>query len=170
LAIGDRVVTLAGAVRPIKWIGRRSYSGAFLLRNRDLWPVRIRRGALGQGLPKRELYLSSHHALFLDGLLVPAECLVNGASICRCRCPELVEYFHIELDSHDILLAEGAPAESFLDCNDRGVFHNAAEFALLYPGEAAQRRRFCAPRLDAGFRVEAVRRRLLSPSEVRAAG
>ena len=70
-----------------------------------------------------------------------------------------VEYIHVELDSHDAILAEGAASETFLDDDSRGVFHNAAEFAARYP-DAAAAGGFCAPRVESGFALEAVRRRL----------
>jgi hypothetical protein len=151
-----------GAAKPIKWIGRRSYRGAFLLRNSDLWPILVKPGALGPGAPARGLYISGHHALFIDGLLIPVECLVNGSSIRRCDCPDEIEYFHIDLESHDVIFAEGTPAETFVDCDGRGIFHSAHEFALLYPGEERPRWTFCAPRVEAGRKLDAVRRRLLA--------
>lgn len=160
LSIGDRVVTFCGKARPIKWVGRRSYKGAFLLRHSDMWPIRVAAGALAPAVPRRHLYLSAHHALFLDGLLIPVECLVNGGSITRCDCPDEIAYFHIELESHDVIMAEGAAAETFVDCGNRGIFHNACEFALLYPAEEARRQGFWAPRVEAGGELEAVRRRL----------
>ena len=55
--------------------------------------------------------------------------------------PERVAYFHVELDSHDVIVAEGAAAETFVDCDSRRMFHNAVEFAVLYPGEDAPRYR-----------------------------
>jgi hypothetical protein len=161
LSIGHRVVTLAGAMRAIKWIGRRSYRGAFFARNSDLWPICVKAEALGPGMPRRDLYLSAHHALYFDGLLIPVECLVNGRSIVRCPCPDEIEYFHLELDSHDVILAEGAAAETFVDCDSRQIFQNASEFALLYPGEEPARWAFCAPRIEAGRELDAIRRRLL---------
>jgi hypothetical protein len=162
LQIGHKVLTLAGDKRRIKWIGRRGYRGAFLLRNSDMWPIRVKAGALAADAPRRDLYLSAKHALFLEGLLVPVECLVNGSSIVRCQCPDEIEYFHIELSSHDVILAEGAAAETFVDCDDRQIFHNACEFALLYPGEEPARWRFCAPRVEAGHDLDRIRRRLIA--------
>jgi hypothetical protein len=97
--------------------------------------------------------------MFLDGLLVPARCLVNGTTIVQERELEHVDYFHVELDSHDIILAEGASSESFLDDDSRGMFHNAQEFAAQYP-DAPASGRFCAPKVDDGYELEAIRRRL----------
>ncbi len=97
--------------------------------------------------------------MFLDGVLIPARCLVNGSTITVKRKLERVDYFHVELDSHDVLLAEGAPSESFLDDNSRGMFHNASEFAVLCP-DATAPGRFCAPKVTDGYELEAIRRRL----------
>ncbi len=70
-----------------------------------------------------------------------------------------VDYCRVKLDSHDVLLAEGAASESYLDDDSRGMFHNAAEFVALYPG-APMPGSFCTPKVDEGCQLEAVRRRL----------
>ena len=160
LAIGDRLVTVSGAARPLRWIGRRAYSGRFAAGNRDVLPVLFRAGSLGDDLPRRDLWVSPLHAMYLDGHLVPALALVNGASIIQAETVDQVEYFHLELESHDILLAEGAPAESFLDDDSRGMFHNAAEYRALYPDAVAEPARYCAPRLEEGAMLHALHRRL----------
>ena len=159
LAIGDSVVTASGARRPIRWIGRRAYSRRFLASNPGAQPVRIRAGALAEGVPRRDLLVSADHAMFLDGMLVPAGCLVNGTTILRDRGPERLEYYHVELETHDVILAEGAPSETFMDDDSRGLFHNAAEFTALYPQQASPAW-FCAPRVEHGPELEALRRRL----------
>lgn len=160
LVIGDRVRTLCRGLRPIRWIGRRSYSGRFAAGNRDVLPVMFRAGCLGDGLPRRDLFVSPLHAMFLDGVLVPASGLINGTSIVQVEAMDEVAYFHIELDSHDVILAEGAPSETFVDDDSRGMFHNAAEFARLYPDLAAEPARYCAPRIEDGVELEAIRGRL----------
>ncbi len=160
LGIGDRVVTLDGRAKPIKWIGRRSYSGAIPTGLRDVIPIMIKQGALGDDLPRRDLIVSPLHAMYCDGMLVPAEHLVNGITILRAPEIDPIRYFHIELDQHDVVYAEGAPAETFVDCDSRAMFHNAAEFDSLYPGDATPRWRYCAPRVEGGERLDAIKRAL----------
>ncbi len=100
----------------------------------------------------------------LDGLLAPARCLVNGVMIRREAGVAQVDYVHVELDSHDVILAEGAASETFLDDDSHRVFHNAGEFAALCAGAEAVGE-FCAPRVESGFGVEAARRRLSRVAE-----
>ncbi len=159
LAIGDTVVTAAGQHRPVRWIGRRSYVGRFLIANPTVQPIRFRAGSLGDNLPRRDLLVSPEHAMFLDGLLVPAGCLVNGRSIAQERGLDRVDYFHVELDTHDVLLAEGAPSESFVDDDSRAMFANADEFAPQYDDPRFPAT-FCARRVDQGVELEAIRQRL----------
>ena len=154
LMIGDGLMTVSGAVRPLRWIGTRSYAGRFLSGNRALHPVLIRQGALGEGLPRRDLHVSPEHAMYLDGVLVPACALIDGVAVLQPRPGGQVEYFHLELDSHDVILAEGAPSESFLDDGSRGTFHNAATAECGAPGD------HCAPRVVDGWQLDAVRRRI----------
>jgi hypothetical protein len=157
LRIGDAVRTCGGRMRSIRWIGRRSYDGRFAAANRNVWPILIRAGALDAGLPSRDLYVSPRHAMFLDGVLIPAGELVNGVTILRGTPMGRVDYYHVELDTHDIILAEGAPSESYNDHDNRQMFHNAAEYAALYPQHDPQPAQDCAPRLEQGAIVEAVR-------------
>ncbi|OUI93295.1 hypothetical protein HK19_14040 [Acetobacter persici] len=164
LEIGDRLVTRDGALRPIRWIGRRAYDGRFAAGRTDIMPVRIAAGALGNGLPRRDLVISPLHAMFLLGVLVPAHALVNGQTITQAENVSVIEYIHIELETHDIIYAEGAPSETFVDDGSRGMFHNAHEFAELYPDAEPAAPRYCAPRVEDGEALEIVRR-YLAPAE-----
>jgi Hint domain len=162
LAIGDRVVMLSGAAKPIRWIGQRTYDGRFVAGNRAILPIRVAAGALGDGAPRRDLWVSPGHALYIDEVLVQAEQLVSGATIIQEIAVERLEYFHIELDAHDILFADSAPAESYVDCDNRGKFHNAADFAFLYPDDDRPRWQYCAPLLQWGSpKPNAIRAALL---------
>jgi autotransporter-associated beta strand protein len=160
LAIGDRVVTASGQTRPIKWIGKRSYGGRFLMGRKDILPIRIEAGAIEDNVPKRDLLISPHHAMLIDGVLIEGKDLVNGVTIAQVEQADKVEYFHIELESHDVLLAEGAASESFIDDDSRGMFHNAHEFAKLYPDAGQKLAVYCAPRVEEGPALDQVQRRL----------
>lgn len=116
---GDLVRTADGGLRPVRWIGRNAVSRRFADPLRVL-PIRIGAGALAEGVPRRDLLVSPSHAVLIDDLLVQANALVNGATIVREHdVPMEFTYYHVELDTHSLLLAEDAPVESFLqDFND----------------------------------------------------
>ena len=165
LRIGDRVVTASGAAPPIQWIGYRDLDIRRHAYPLEVYPVRVRAGAFGRGLPHRDLWLSPQHAVYVDGVLIPIIKLANGANVAQVRV-ETVSYFHIELENHDVLIAEGLPAESFLDCGSRSGFANAAGFVELHPTfKPLSWDNACAPLKEGGAEVEAVRRRLLAQGE-----
>jgi hypothetical protein len=117
LSIGDLVVTTCGEVKRIKWVGRWH----FTQRPSSGWPenvhpIRVNRSALADNVPQTDLYLSPMHAVYIDGALIQVKDLVNGTSI-NPGLPdgvEDIEYFHIELENHQVILAEGAPVETLL--------------------------------------------------------
>jgi hypothetical protein len=164
LAIGDRGLTADGAAKRIVWIGRRHID---LLRHplpEQVQPILISPDAVADGVPHRDLLLSPDHAVLFDGVLIPARRLVNGASIRRdAQCRE-VTYFHVELETHDILLAEALPAESYLDTGNRWTFENADTPLILHPDfENGQHKRVaesCRPLVDDVVRMERIWRRL----------
>jgi len=160
LSIGDTVITASGAARPIKWIGNRSYGGRFIIGQKDILPICVKMGAISDGVPHRDLWVSPHHALFIDGVLIEAKDLVNGVSIIQADHTEHVEYYHVELDSHDVIMAEGVAAETYVDDDNRGLFFNAHEYAALYPETTASDARYCAPRIEQGYALEEARRSL----------
>ena len=155
LAIGDLIMTKSGWLRPIKWIGHRSYDGRFIRGKREVLPIIVSAGALEEGVPARDLWVSPEHALYIDRLLVPAKLLVNGMTIIQVEAVERLEYFHIELEGHDVIFAEGAPAESYVECDNRLMFHNGAEYAALYPErQPSGIHQSCAARLSEGAALE----------------
>ena len=133
LKIGDKVLTQDGRAVDVKWIGYQAIN-SFFAKKHDSMPVRIVAGALGDDLPKNALYVSPDHAFLMDGLLVNASALVNGSSITQMQTwVGNVEYYHIETEDHEIILAEGVPAETLLDNSGREKFANYKEFQELYP-------------------------------------
>jgi len=143
LRIGDNVLTASGETKPIKFIGRR-----WLLRERPgPWkkgegPVKISRFAIDGKAPHSDLYITPEHAIYIDGILIPARNLVNGITIVADAKPEVLPLtlFHIELDTHEAILAEGLAVESFRLDNQLTHaywFDNADEYVRLYgsPGE-----------------------------------
>jgi Hint domain len=149
LTTGVLVETLNGPL-PVKWIGRQRFRKDSPSWHWSVAPIRVARFALGDQYPRRELYLSPKHCLFIDGFLIPVEWLVNGRSITLTMTDdrEVIEYFHIELETHEVVFAEGAPAETLLVTSDRENFANFVEYERLYgAGERPAMRPF-APILN----------------------
>ncbi|MDR3506193.1 MAG: Hint domain-containing protein [Acidocella sp.] len=151
LKIGMEVKTLHAGLRRIKWIGRRSYTAPFVNHVKVL-PICIKAGAIVPGVPARDLFVSPGHGICIDGALVHASRLVNGVTIFQVPAVDVITYFHIELDSHDVIYAENCPAETFIGERFRGQFENAVEFQQLYPGHVAPEAS-CRPLLEQGFRL-----------------
>lgn len=124
LSAGDLLPTMFGGTRPIQWIGR------FPVKKSDPskpWPkaarpVRIARSALAPNVPQADLYVTQAHCVLADGVLVSAEYLVNDTTITlfESELNEL-ELFHIKLESHDVIYAEGAPVETLLNVDEAAV-------------------------------------------------
>jgi Hint domain len=160
LVRGDKVVTRFGGLQRIKWMGRQSYRGAAVRDHREHVPVHLRAGSLGDGLPARDLYVSPAHSMLIDGTLVLAKALVNGITVTQTECPERIEYFHIELDGHDCVIAEGTWSETYADWEEgRTLFHNTAEFHALFPDyRPPEALSLCAPRPERGPALDAILR------------
>jgi hypothetical protein len=168
LRAGDRVRTADGRLVPVRWVGRRRVVPARHLRPWRVAPIRIAADAIAPGVPSRDLYVSPDHAIFLGGRLVPAGRLANGATIARQDFCANILYVHVELDRHEILLANNCPAESFLDTGNRGLFAHTAGPRPLFaeidaPDPAALAiwaARGAAPLLLSGAALDEVRARL----------
>jgi hypothetical protein len=165
LEVGDEAVTASGGTRPVIWIGSRRVRCDIHPNPAEVNPVRIRKGAFGEGLPVRDLVVSPGHAVFVDGVLIPAHALVNGATVVQ-EAMDRVRYFHVELDAHDVLLAEGLPCESYLDDGNRTTFGNSPEFTALHGRlDPKSWEHACAPMVAAGPQLAEVQRRLLARAE-----
>ena len=124
LAVGDLVRTHRGQTKPITWIGK---GNGLVTRGRRnaATPVIVRKGALADNVPHHDLHVTKGHSLYLDDVLIPVEFLVNHRSILWDDRAQEVMVYHIELENHDVLLANGAPAESYRDDGNRWLFQNA---------------------------------------------
>ena len=155
LAVGDLLPTAFGGMCPIQWIGRYPFkkndpTKAWV---KDVLPVRVARSALGPNIPYADLYVTKAHALLIDGLLVPVCNLINGTTIALHDAGALdeLEYFHIKLEHHDVIYAEGVPCETLLDVDENAV--NFAEYLRRY-GPPISENTPCAVVLGSGRRVE----------------
>lgn len=167
---GDVVVTSSGEQRPVRWVGHQTAHCDRYPEPETGWPVRIRRGAFGSGRPYRDLVLSPGHSVCISvvgEILIPAIALVNGTTVTQDPI-ETVTYWHVELDSHDILVANGLPTESYLEMGNRAFFAEADVVALGAAPDAVVSTHddFCRPYRDEGLVVEAVRARLREYAEV----
>ena len=148
---GDQVRLARGGSAPVVWLGHRHLRCDRHPRPWDVQPVRVRAHAFGPGQPARDLILSPDHALFTGAALVPVRYLLNGASIVQ-EAATSVTYWHVELAAHDVLLAEGLPAESYLDTGNRAAFANGGAVVQAAPSfaRAAWSARACAPLVLSG--------------------
>lgn len=123
LKVGDRVITRDNGIQEIRWIGRRNILGTELKRKVHLRPVLIRQGALGNGLPERDLMVSPNHRVLVNNdktalyfedreVLVAAKHLTGLPGVETMWLPETT-YTHFMFDRHEVVLSDGAWSESF---------------------------------------------------------
>ena len=157
----DEAITAGGGCARIIWTGWRTLAPRRHPKPQHAMPVRVRANAVAEGQPRRDVVLSPDHALLLDESLVPVRHLVNGQTIAR-EPVDRVTYWHVELERHDVLLAEGLAVESYLDTGNRAAFANSGRVAMLTPefARSVWAERGCAPLLEHGPRLVALRRHL----------
>jgi hypothetical protein len=164
---GDMLLTVSGKPRPVQWIGRRTLDCARHISPKRVKPIRIAAHAFGENRPSRALLLSPDHSVFVEDVLIPAKHLVNGTTVTQIDV-RTVTYYHVELPVHDILLAEGLPAESYLETGGRFAFENGGGVMQLHPDFAPDEARVgmvwrnfgYAPLIGCNGEVERVRARL----------
>jgi hypothetical protein len=140
LQMGDMVLTVAGPPQPIRWIGHRHVDCSRHPHPDAVLPIRVKAHAFGDGLPARDLFLSPDHAIYAENVLIPIKHLVNDGAVAQVSV-DRVTYYHIELERHDVVLAENLPTETFLDAGNRQSFTNGGTVVRLFPD-------FHAPALD----------------------
>jgi len=155
LAVGDQLPTVFGGVRPIQWIVRfrRQRAEAGQPWPNHARPIRIMKSALAPNVPQADLFVTSGHALLIDGVLVTAGSLVNGITIAPYPAEELdeLEFFQIKLGTHDAIFAEGAPCETLLKV-DESVTDYADYIDSCGPAQSQDEH--CAPIYGNGARSE----------------
>lgn len=130
LVVGELVRVVGGGDAEIMWIGYRDVDCSGHPTPAEVWPVRVRAGAFGGGMPRRDLWLSPDHAVFSDDVLIPVRYLINGRTIVQEQVDK-VRYYHVELSHHAVILAEGLPCESYLDTGNRSAFAEEGEASNL---------------------------------------
>ncbi len=151
-APGDPIITRAGAKKPVRWIGRRVVDIG-VRAPAGCRPVIVRQNALAPGVPSRAIRLSPAHALFIEGVLVPVMHLLNGATVLPDRATGPVTYYHLELDRHELVMADGLLLETYLDTGNRGQFEHEA-------GTRGKATQSCAPLITGGPKLAQLRRQL----------
>ncbi len=161
IAAGDTVITAEGEDLAVVWAGRRKLDLRRHPRPHRVRPIRIPAGALADGVPARDLFLSPDHALLLHGHLVPAKALAGAGAVTQIS-QNFVQYHHLELTRHAVIFAENTAVESYLDTGNRGCFENAASAVTLHPdfGQTLREANSCAPFADAGPAVDLARREI----------
>jgi hypothetical protein len=165
LAVGDVVITVrrkGPRTRRVIWTGRRSIDIARHPRPDDVRPIRIFAGAFAPGVPERDLLLSPRHAVYVGGNLFKAHALINGATVVQERHARFVTYHHIELEAHDIVMAEGLPTESYLDTGKRNAFEGEGSLILHPDFKTQDYVTLCAPLIRTGDRLQKLRQHLLT--------
>jgi hypothetical protein len=161
LSVGAMVLTVTGESRAVQWLGHRVIDCTRHPDPSQVWPYQVEAGAFADGQPERDLLLSLGHSIFVENSLIQVDHLVNGATI-RQVPRERVEYWHVELDSHDVLLAEGLPAESYLDDGNRQFFDNGGTVVDAFPSlEPTRGAEACAPMVKDGPVLQRVKAALL---------
>jgi hypothetical protein len=175
IQIGQFVTTLSGEARAVIWTGSRRVDIARHPQPDTVRPVRIAAGAFADNVPSRDLLLSPDHSIHAEGVLIPAKNLVDGSAVTTCDRPTIT-YVHIELDTHDVVLANNLPAETYLDTGNRTSFANQGA-TVAHPdfSSAPDNNYFaweangCARLVLAGPEVDAVRAHLAARSKVQKA-
>lgn len=122
---GDSIITADGSAQPLQLLLSRALTKTDMLRNPNFVPVRISAGALGHGLPQRDLTVSQEHRMLLsshtvqlltgsDTALIAAKNMTSLPGVFLDHSAFEVEYFHLVFENHEIIYAEGAETESLL--------------------------------------------------------
>jgi len=170
---GDLVLTLSGDLEPIQWVGQRTVDCKRYDAPGEVNPVRICKGAFAENQPSRDLFLSPLHSVYVNGIFVPAIDLVNDLTVFQ-EDRSKITYYHVELSSHNVIYAEGLPAETYLDDNNRSFFVGGSDGEVvqldtnippMVSAEIWEQKGF-AKVMREGAEVEAIRAQLLERATI----
>jgi hypothetical protein len=168
LKIGDVVLTASGEMRAVKWMGHTDIDFRRTPRGGPGLPIRIAADAFGTARPSQDLYLSAGHSVCVDLLgevLIPVGYLINGSTVAEVET-DAISYWHVELESHDILIANNLPAESYLAIANRGAFEELrGVLPAMLEGRERTHADFCRPVITGGPTLDWVRQRLAARVE-----
>ena len=164
---GDTVLTISGKPQVIQWIGCRTLDCNRHMSPMRVKPIRIAPHAFGENRPRRALLLSPDHSVFVEDVLIPIKHLLNDTTVTQIDVAT-VTYYHLELPRHDVVLAEGLPAETYLETGARFAFENGGGAMELHPNFAPDEARVgmvwqnfsYAPLLGTDGQLDRVRARL----------
>lgn len=164
IRVGDRITAIVDGApqsREVIWTGSGHCRIDRTLPD-DLagYPVCIRKGALGAGMPTRDLYVTAEHGLLLDGHFIPARMLVNGHSIFYDKSREEYAFYHFETKEHSVVVADGVLSESYLDTGNRAMFSVQSSRIDPVIGMLSWDRDAAAPLMTDRERVEPIYNRI----------
>ncbi|ARW11091.1 Hint domain-containing protein [Acetobacter ascendens] len=135
LQLGDDVLTFVdgqSCIRKVTWAGKaHAIVRAGLPDDEAGYPVRILENAIADGVPYKDMLITSEHCLFFEGKFVPVRMLVNGSSIFYDKSITFYDYYHVETEEHSVIIADGMLTESYLDTGNRRVFRQAGSVMSL---------------------------------------
>ena len=131
---GDTIIAADGRDVAVVWVWRHDVLNIW---GRDIGPapIQISANALGPGCPSDDLTVTADHALLIDGMLINAGALLNGTTIRALRpnqLPPRFSYWHIETAAHDVIVAQGCAAETFLDYTGRAAYDSHGAYLRRY--------------------------------------
>ena len=123
LTVGDRIITRDNGIQEIAWVGHKEMSGKQLVQNPHLKPILIKAGALGNGLPERDMMVSPNHRVLVasdltqlyfeeNEVLAAAKHMVGANGIHAIDVMQTT-YVHFMFERHEVILSNGAWTESF---------------------------------------------------------
>lgn len=139
IKVGDNIITFdvennKEVSKPVAWVGKAHATiKPGLDDDQAGWPVRICQNAFAEGIPYKDMLITSEHCLYFDGKFVPVRMLVNGVSIFYDKTIHSYDYYHVETAEHSVVMADGMLTESYLDTGNRYSFNRGEKIVNITP-------------------------------------